>query len=334
MTGSSGARVHQNSTVFEVASLRESFALGRAASAADLAPHRADLERLGLTFDQYGDSGFVCRTDVDWLSMLSLSAALREDSTSLPLHRLNLALSVDSTNDWALRTTPPPAGTISVYVADNQWAGRGQHARRWHSAFASGVCLTLALTLPMRPDFSTLPLVAGLAVRRAVRACGVESPMVKWPNDLVSDRQKLGGVLVQTSAMADAVSIIIGVGLNVHAAPARETEDALLPAPLAARLADGAISRHDVVVQLVRSLSAALPVFSASGFASFQDEWREADALRDRVVTVGEPPSRRARAVGVDAFGRLLLESDGETRALERGRVRLFDKTDGGRSYG
>src|SRR5687767_16036938 len=99
-----------------------------------------------------------------------------------------------STNDLALKAQSPV-----LVAAEEQTAGRGRRGRRWHSAPGAGVTFSLGRRIrrPVR-ELAALSLVAGVAATRALRALGVRTAALKWPNDLVVDGAKLGGILVET----------------------------------------------------------------------------------------------------------------------------------------
>jgi BirA family biotin operon repressor/biotin-[acetyl-CoA-carboxylase] ligase len=110
-------------------------------------------------------------------------------------------VSTPSTQD-AARGLPP--GT--VVVADHQSAGRGRLGRRWEAP--PGTALLASFVLPWR---ELAPLAAGVA---AALACG-EQVRLKWPNDLILDGRKLGGILVESGGQ----TCVVGIGINLRWAP-------------------------------------------------------------------------------------------------------------------
>src|SRR5882672_5073771 len=107
-----------------------------------------------------------------------------------------------------------------LLLADEQTAGRGRRGRRWHSAPGAGLTFSLAVALrrPLR-ELAALPLVAGVAVARALHSLGVARAALKWPNDLVVDGAKLGGILVETRMQGGASLAVIGIGINFETEP-------------------------------------------------------------------------------------------------------------------
>jgi BirA family biotin operon repressor/biotin-[acetyl-CoA-carboxylase] ligase len=109
--------------------------------------------------------------------------------------------SVTSTQDVAREL---PIG--SIVIADHQTAGRGRHDRRWEAP--EGTALLVSFVLAPQP---LLSLAAGVA---AAEACG-PGVRLKWPNDLLLDHRKVGGILVETTPER----AICGVGINLTSAP-------------------------------------------------------------------------------------------------------------------
>ena len=102
-----------------------------------------------------------------------------------------------------------------LLAAEAQTAGRGRRGRRWHAVPGRSIAFSLARRI-VRParELTALPRLAGVAAAQALRALGARAIGLKWPNDLVVGRAKLGGILVETRGGADASLAVIGIGLN------------------------------------------------------------------------------------------------------------------------
>ncbi len=122
---------------------------------------------------------------------------------------------VSSTNDLALKAAAVRANAGLVIVADSQSAGRGQRGRDWRTPRGSAVLLSVVMfpEPPLdRPE--SLVTVTAVAVARALAPHVDTPPQIKWPNDLYLGNRKVGGILVERS-----VGTVVGIGLNMHAAP-------------------------------------------------------------------------------------------------------------------
>lgn len=111
-----------------------------------------------------------------------------------PLHFLPI---VDSTNRLALELAGQGIER-AVVVAESQSHGRGRLARSWHSPPGAGIYLSLLYRPRLDPaDLAKLTLAAGLAVSLAVEKSTGLTPSLKWPNDLLLDGKKCGGILCE-----------------------------------------------------------------------------------------------------------------------------------------
>jgi BirA family biotin operon repressor/biotin-[acetyl-CoA-carboxylase] ligase len=218
-----------------------------------------------------------------------------------------------STNSVLLAESPP--GTI-LLAAEEQTAGRGRHGRGWESA--PGVDLTFSLSRrihrPVR-ELASLSLVAAVAAARALRSLGAATVAVKWPNDLVIGRAKLGGILVETRAEVapgkarGTTQAVIGVGINFSRRPGLERR---LRRPVAALEQFIAASRNGVIAAIARSLTEALERFDAEGFGAARAQWEAMDAHAGQRLRVKLADGRSISGIGAG------LAADGALRLLTR----------------
>jgi BirA family transcriptional regulator, biotin operon repressor / biotin---[acetyl-CoA-carboxylase] ligase len=242
-----------------------------------------------------------------------LSAAVRERVRSL-----EVAWTIGSTNTELLSRPNPANGSSEVMLAEYQTAGRGRRGRAWLAPPGGAICLSLSWTFRDVPaDLGALGLVIGVCELRALRELGVSGAKLKWPNDVLVDERKLGGILLELRAESGGPAcVVIGIGLNVA-----------LGAPLLAKIAETGIAATDLVTvglaepsrnvvagALVDSCIRGLLEFERDGLRPFVENWRDADALQGRMVdvrgAVGEVTRGLAR--GVDLHGALLVETADE----------------------
>ncbi len=133
---------------------------------------------------------------------------------------LHAFASVDSTNLAARRGSDQgdPAG--SVYVAEEQTAGRGRRGKSWRSAAGEGLWFSLLLQPDLPPEqLAPVTLFAGLCAATALRKATGLDIQLKWPNDLVilPAGRKIGGILTEMLVEENQIAaVIIGLGINVH----------------------------------------------------------------------------------------------------------------------
>ena len=121
---------------------------------------------------------------------------------------------VSSTQDTARAHAESGAGVGTVIVADTQSQGRGRQGRGWDSP-SGGLYMTALLEAGSHANL--MPLAAGVAVAETMRdGFGVEA-LLKWPNDVLIEGRKVGGVLVDADWSGDERGVILlGVGVNLN----------------------------------------------------------------------------------------------------------------------
>ena len=210
----------------------------------------------------------------------------------------------ESTNDdaWDAAAAGAPDGT--VVIADHQTRGRGREGRQWHDVPGRGLALSVLLHPGCdRAAFTTAPLVAGLALARALDAHGVDADL-KWPNDLLLGDRKLAGVLCESRRLPDGSdTFVIGVGVNVTQRAADFAPE-LRDVATSLALADHRLDRETVAAAFLNA------------FEPLWDEHQEGDpraaldGWRARARCWGRPVSVRTPA-GIVAGDALALADDG-----------------------
>jgi BirA family biotin operon repressor/biotin-[acetyl-CoA-carboxylase] ligase len=203
------------------------------------------------------------------------------------------------------------AGSGTVIVAERQRAGRGRQGRTWFAAPGDGLTFSLLWRCPPGSVPAGLSLAVGIAIAETLRDLGWTATQLKWPNDILLEGRKLGGVLIE---LAVPLAAVIGIGINCR-----------LPAELpdevrgqAAALGDD-VDRNRLLASLLLALHAVLAEFAAGGFAPLRSRWLALDAYAGRAVRVGSAfaPTLAGRDVGIGDDGALLLETvDGVERVI------------------
>src|SRR5215469_16158853 len=150
--------------------------------------------------------------------MYDLAALEAELAGTIYAGKLHFAPVTGSTNTDAMAAARDGAPHGSVFLADEQRAGRGRGDHTWISAAGEGLYVSVLL----RPDLPAaglplMPLAAGLAAAEAVRATAGLAVDLRWPNDLLVGPRKTGGILVEAQsrnqAEANAVAFaVVGIG--------------------------------------------------------------------------------------------------------------------------
>ncbi|MGL4362872.1 MAG: biotin--[acetyl-CoA-carboxylase] ligase [Cellulosilyticaceae bacterium] len=124
---------------------------------------------------------------------------------------------VDSTNELAKRWAKEGAEEGSVVIALEQTKGRGRSGKTWQSPNGEGLWMSIVLRPKLSPTYiPQLTLIAGQAVCEALRSITNSEVQIKWPNDIILNNKKIGGILCEMQCRAESVNYaIIGIGINV-----------------------------------------------------------------------------------------------------------------------
>jgi BirA family biotin operon repressor/biotin-[acetyl-CoA-carboxylase] ligase len=203
----------------------------------------------------------------------------------------------------------------TVAVTDFQSAGRGRLGRRWEAPPGTAIHASIALRPPAERQPQELTLVGALAAADAVELATDLFVQIKWPNDVMLNRRKVGGVLGE---LRDGL-VVLGIGLNVN-----QTRDQLPPD---ARQAAGSLrtvtgrehDRDSVLSALLARLERHYDAWLEGGLAALYADIGARDFLRGRRVSVD---GLSGTVVGIDRAGRLELDVEGISRFVESGEVR------------
>ncbi len=190
---------------------------------------------------------------------------LEAAAISVPGVEVRVVQRCTSTNDLLLQERD--AARPLLVAAEEQTAGRGRRGRRWQSAPGAGILFSLARRVRRPPrELAALSLVAGVAVTRALRRLGVAQAALKWPNDLVVNGAKLGGILVETRSQAAASHAVIGIGINCRGGEGLELRLRRRVASLDqfVEIRD----RNPIIAGIARALLEALDAFERKGLAA------------------------------------------------------------------
>lgn len=226
-----------------------------------------------------------------------------------------------STNSALLEERSPLWRPV-VLIARHQTKGRGRRGRRWLSGRGDGLTFSLAALVRRPPrELAALSLVAGVAVARALRALGVTRAALKWPNDIVVDGAKLGGILVETRALGRATKAVIGIGINLRGG--RELQARLRRRTASLDQFIDVQKKERVVPTMITELLSALEVFESRGLEALRQEWESLHAYAGKRLRVRLADGRSlcGIAAGLAEDGGLRLHTRNGVHAVRSGRV-------------
>ena len=220
--------------------------------------------------------------------------------------------SAASTNSEALNCFDAP--DKSLFIAENQTAGKGRLGRRWEAS-RGGIYMTILLKPEkMREDISSLTLATGLAASRVI-----PKSQIKWPNDIILGGKKAAGILVESKIIGKTMVIAVGIGIN---ADNTEFSEELAEKATSIRLFSG--EKQDKAELIIRVYNEFLKVYGEflEGFEKIRMEYiQRCVTLNREIEVIKNSESRKMYAVGIGDSGELLAEADGKTERITFGEV-------------
>lgn len=289
------------------------------------------LRGLGVDVAGHPATGYRLRAVPDLLLPEMLAASLKGtifgSSAGGGAKQIHHYYKIGSTNLEAMRAAMEGAPEGSVFLAEEQLAGRGRGAHTWHSARSAGIYCSVILRPAMPPsDALIFSLAAGLAVRAATAEIAPQlSVDLKWPNDLLLGGKKFGGILTEMNAEVTRVRhLVVGVGINVNQvkfpAELREIATSL-------RIETGTEwSRVELCAALLKSLDREYRglVEDAGARAGILRRFEaSSSSVRGRNVNIEENGGLAGVTEGLDERGFLLVRTAEGLRTVVSGTVRL-----------
>jgi BirA family transcriptional regulator, biotin operon repressor / biotin---[acetyl-CoA-carboxylase] ligase len=248
---------------------------------------------------------------------------------------------VDSTNTQAKELARAGAPDGTLVIADSQTRGRGRLRRQWLARPGTSLLMSLILRPTIAPtQAAQTTMICSLALADAIEAITPLQVRLKWPNDILINGRKAGGILTELGLSGQQlVFVVVGIGLNVNVtfeaeAPAYSPDQApdTSRAPLVALAAVGTSLRRELGHEVPRL--ALLQQFLVNtecryealcrGQAPFQEWSRRLETLGRQVTVTNADVSLTGWAEGVDPNGALLLRRlDGELAVVHAGDVTL-----------
>lgn len=291
-------------------------------SATEISETLAQLASMGMEIERNSGGGCRLTTPLCWLDRDEIAHHLGAHGGAFHIEVVD---HTGSTNDDLMARARQEASSGLVRVAELQTAGRGRRQRAWHSGIGDSLTFSVLWVFARSSAaLSGLSLAVGVSLVRSLRALGVADVALKWPNDILWQQRKLGGILIESSArISEAARVVIGIGLNLR-----------LSGPVAQRIDQEAsdlqtaglrIERNELFGRVLLDLQQVLDIYARNGFASFKEEWEHAHAYQDKMVRLALADGTQAegRVIGVDDDGALLLSVGASRHRFTGGEVSL-----------
>ncbi len=260
----------------------------------------------------------------------TLHAALIEAQLKVRPRHFSLVVldQIDSTNDETARQLGAGRPTPFAVLSRRQTNGRGRFGRTWQSDSTDNLYASFAFRPRVRPDrMQTFTLWMGVNVCELLANFTGLSPGIKWPNDILFNGRKAGGMLTEARVDADQIrDLVFGLGLNVNQPAGTWPGDLARRAVSLAEVTGAPLDLNRLAAALIGRVLLAYQKFSeGEHLATFADLWHRYDLLRNKPIALLEGGRRHHGIVtGLDDEGALLLRDDhGQAQRFRAGEVTL-----------
>lgn len=286
------------------------------------------LREIGYRIDSVPHKGYCLSEVTPVLHPLELKEKL---NTEVFGKKIYYQSEIDSTNHWARLQANQGEAEGTVFIAETQTHGKGRLGRSWVSTPGLGLWISLILRPRMSPaELAVITVMNAVAAAQAIKTVSGIQVQIKWPNDLVFQDRKLGGILAELNGEMDWVHyLILGIGINVN----HETADfpgELIEKAVSLKMIRGAeISRKDLFAEYLR-------VFEESYFSlvsgdtipertrRFIEYATRHSATLGKRVTISQGNGRiyHGEALGLEPDGSLKIKEDtGNTMVVHSGEI-------------
>ncbi len=260
----------------------------------------------GLRIEAVSGKGYSLPQDVSLLSNKDIGEYLDPELCE----SVEVLQSVQSTNSHLLQQTILD-GKAKVCVAESQSAGRGRRGNDWQSAPYRNVMCSISWGFDHWPETITgLGLAVALVVVETINEKYGLNVKIKWPNDLMVGKNKLGGILIDVAGEStSSCSVVIGLGLNVHQPDWSESGAGYRWADMASLEVQP--NRNELIGLISNNLIRMLAQFGIAGFAPLVERWNTHSSYSGMRVRVGaDDDYQEGRMLSVDSAGALLIVDD------------------------
>ncbi|MCW5598720.1 MAG: bifunctional biotin--[acetyl-CoA-carboxylase] ligase/biotin operon repressor BirA [Nitrosomonas sp.] len=286
-----------------------------------------NLDKFGLVIHKIQGRGYRWVNPVQWLDREKIQTYLAQEADCFHLQILDIAQSTNTLMlDGIARSLASQNGLIHVVAAELQTGGRGRRGRQWHTGLGDSLTFSMAWQFQRGVNaLSGLSLAVGVAIVRALASVGINEVTLKWPNDLLFNFKKLGGVLIELQGdMLGPATAVIGVGINLR-----------LPAYLRDKIDQETADieaiihafpdRNRLFAALLSALAETLRIFDQQGFHYFRDEWVRCHAFEDKRIELYLPDGTVEQGVvrGVAADGSLVVSTVKGEQSFNGGEISL-----------
>ncbi len=213
----------------------------------------------------------------------------------------------------------------SVVLAEKQTAGRGRRGNNWHSPDSQNIYCSIGINKTIAAEYlGLMSLVVGICIVESLQSLGVDDASLKWPNDILLQGKKLGGVLIETKALSqDEFYLAIGFGLNINLTQ-QECDGIGQPAISLNQLHEVNFTRHQLLVALVSNILQQSMLFEVDSIDHLIEQFNRFDSFRGKQVIVKTRTEEIAGVtLGLERTGWLKVQTEQGVQSFSAAEISL-----------
>ena len=232
--------------------------------------------------------------------------------------------STESTNDDAKNFLSEQSSLLSIHTSEQQIAGRGRNGKKWISPKGKNIYLSIGWLSNLKySQLEGLSLAIGTVLASSLGELTQNQVGIKWPNDLLIEKKKISGILIETIDLNNQVGVVIGIGINVHMSKeeGKEIDQQWISLD---EVTESINNRNQVIGDVVNRVFQLTSLFTEKGFKPYKSDYESFDMLAGKKCNVNiEGIDKTVDVLGVNDRGEMLVKEGSEYLTLRYGEVSI-----------
>ena len=232
--------------------------------------------------------------------------------------------STRSTNDDAKNFLSEQSSLLSIHMSEQQIAGKGRNGKKWISPKGKNIYLSVGWLSNLKySQLDGLSLAIGTILASSLNKFTQNKVGIKWPNDLLIEKKKISGILIETIDINNQVGVVIGIGINVHMSEeeGKEIDQSWISLD---EVTESINDRNEVIGDIVNKVFQLTYLFTEEGFKPYKLDYESLDMLIGKKCSVNiKGIYKTVDVLGVNDKGEMLVKDGSENLTLRYGEVSI-----------
>ena len=235
-----------------------------------------------------------------------------------------ISQSTGSTNDDAKNFLSEQSSLLSIHTSEQQIAGKGRNGKKWISPKGKNIYLSIGWLSNLKySQLDGLSLAIGTILASSLNKFTQNKVGIKWPNDLLIEKKKISGILIETIDLNNQVGVVIGIGINVHMSKeeGKEIDQSWIALD---EITDSINNRNEIIGDIVNKVFQLTSIFTNEGFKAYKLDYESLDLLTGKRCSINiEGIDKTIEVLGVNDKGEMLVKEGSEYLTLRYGEVSI-----------